>query len=185
MAENSAFTAGVRPGGLTDSTQIRLLLCYLVRGAGPISREEIETALLGEQLVNYFELSAGLEDIVAQGLATCSGGRYLATEKGRQVASELEYDLPRSVRESAVQAVVRAQVWNRKSAQYSAEIVETPQGCSILCTIRGLSEDDFSLKLMMPDRLTAELVRKRFILHGSEIYGLLLNQLTEPDRTEK
>ena len=38
MAANDAFTAGVRPGGLTDSTEIRLLLCYLVKNAGPITR---------------------------------------------------------------------------------------------------------------------------------------------------
>ena len=31
MAANDAFTAGVRPGGLTNSTEIRLLLCYLVK----------------------------------------------------------------------------------------------------------------------------------------------------------
>jgi len=31
MAANDAFTAGVRPGGLTSSTEIRLLLCYLVK----------------------------------------------------------------------------------------------------------------------------------------------------------
>ena len=30
MAANDAFTAGVRPGGLTSSTEIRLLLCYPV-----------------------------------------------------------------------------------------------------------------------------------------------------------
>lgn len=55
MAANDAFTAGVRPGGLTDSTEIRLLLCYLVKNAGPITRTEIENALMEEQLVNYFE----------------------------------------------------------------------------------------------------------------------------------
>ena len=43
MAVNDAFTAGVRPGGLTSSTEIRLLLCYLVKNAGPITRQEIET----------------------------------------------------------------------------------------------------------------------------------------------
>ena len=37
MAANDAFTAGVRPGGLTNSTEIRLLLCYLVKNAGPIT----------------------------------------------------------------------------------------------------------------------------------------------------
>ena len=31
MSANDAFTAGVRPGGLTSSTEIRLLLCYLVK----------------------------------------------------------------------------------------------------------------------------------------------------------
>ena len=41
---NDAFTAGVRPGGLTSSTEIRLLLCYLVKNAGPITRQEIENA---------------------------------------------------------------------------------------------------------------------------------------------
>ncbi len=52
------FTAGVRPGGLTDSTEIRLLLCYLVKNAGPITRPEIENALMEEQLVNYFEIGS-------------------------------------------------------------------------------------------------------------------------------
>ena len=46
MAANDAFTAGVRPGGLTNSTEIRLLLCYLVKNAGPITRAEIENALM-------------------------------------------------------------------------------------------------------------------------------------------
>ncbi len=53
MAANDAFTAGVRPGGLTSSTEIRLLLCYLVKNAGPITRKEIENALMEEALVNY------------------------------------------------------------------------------------------------------------------------------------
>ena len=52
MTANDAFTAGVRPGGLTSSTEIRLLLCYLVKNAGPITRQEIENALMEEALVN-------------------------------------------------------------------------------------------------------------------------------------
>ena len=56
-----AFTAGVKPGGLTNTTQIRILLCYLIRTvAQPLSRQELESALLEQQLVNYFGLAAGL-----------------------------------------------------------------------------------------------------------------------------
>ena len=66
MAANDAFTAGVRPGGLTSSTEIRLLLCYLVKNAGPITRQEIENALMEEALVNYFEIGSCLDDITKQ-----------------------------------------------------------------------------------------------------------------------
>ena len=84
MAANDAFTAGVRPGGLTNSTEIRLLLCYLVKNAGPITRTEIENALMEEALVNYFEIGSCLDDITRQQLVTVDGDRYTITDKGRE-----------------------------------------------------------------------------------------------------
>ena len=120
MSANDAFTAGVRPGGLTSSTEIRLLLCYLVKNAGPITRQEIENALMEEALVNYFEIGSCLDDISKQALVTLTGDSYTITDKGRKVAQELAYDLPRSVRERAVAAVLRCQTWARKEAKYSA-----------------------------------------------------------------
>ena len=109
MSANDAFTAGVRPGGLTSSTEIRLLLCYLVKNAGPITRQEIENALMEEALVNYFEIGSCLDDITKQELVTLTGDSYAITDKGRKVAQELAYDLPRTVRERAVAAVLRCQ----------------------------------------------------------------------------
>ena len=162
MAANDAFTAGVRPGGLTDSTEIRLRLCYLVKNAGPITRTEIENALMEEQLVTLKE------------------DRYSITEKGRKVAQELAYDLPRSVRERAVAAVLRSQTWARKEAEYSARITEKPDGhCSIRCTIKALDQELFCLDIGTPDRLSADLVKKQFILKGNEIYQMLITKLTE------
>ena len=104
MPANDAFTAGVRPGGLTSSTEIRLLLCYLVKNAGPIARQEIENALMEEALVNYFEIGSCLDDITRQQLVTVQDNVYSITDKGRKVAQELAYDLPRTVRESAIRA---------------------------------------------------------------------------------
>ena len=160
MAANDAFTAGVRPGGLTSSTEIRLLLCYLVKNAGPIARQEIENALMEAALVNYFEIGSCLD-----------------------VAQELAYDLPRSVRERAVAAVLRCQTWARKEAKYSASITEKEDGhCTIRCTVKGLDSELFCLDLGTPDRLTAELVKKQFILKGNEIYQMLINKLTEEEK---
>ena len=180
MAANDAFTAGVRPGGLTNSTEIRLLLCYLVKNAGPITRTEIENALMEEALVNYFEIGSCLDDITRQSLVTLQNDRYAITEKGRKVAQELAYDLPRSVRERAVAAVLRAQTWARKEAEYSARITEKADGhCSVRCTVKALDQELFCLDLGTPDRLSAELVKKQFILKGNEIYQLLVNKKTD------
>ena len=162
MSANDAFTAGVRPGGLTSSTEIRLLLCYLVKNAGPITRQEIENALMEEALVNYFEIGSCLDDITKQ---------------------ELAYDLPRTVRERAVAAVLRCQTWARKEAKYSARITEKADGhCTVRCTVKGLDSELFCLELGAPDRLSAELVKKQFILKGNEIYQLLINKLTEEEK---
>ena len=182
MAERDAFTAGVRPGGLTSSTEIRLLLCYLVQHSGPVTQRQLETALMDAQLVNYFEIGSCLDDIRRQGLVECAGGEYTITAKGRRVARELTDDLPLSVRERAVAAVVKAQLWTRKQAEYSAVVSERPDGhCTVRCMINRLDERLFCLELGMPDRLTAELVKKQFILKGNEIYQLLINKLTEDE----
>ena len=180
MIETNAFTGGVKPGGLTSSTEIRLLLCNLIQTAGPLTKQEIETALLEEQLVNYFEICDGLADMADRRLVQVKDDQYTITEKGRKVAQELQDDLPRSVRTAAVEAAIRAQVWNRKSDEYRAEIHETAGGYSIQCTINRLKKPEFNLELMMPDRLTAEMVNKRFVLRGNEIYQVLLDALTAP-----
>ena len=171
MAANDAFTAGVRPGGLTNSTEIRLLLCYLVKNAGPITRAEIENALMEEALVNYFEIGSCLDDIAKQQLVVVD------------VAQELAYDLPRSVREKAVAAVLRSQTWTRKEAEYSARIREKADGhCSVRCQVKALDSELFCLDIGTPDRLSAELVKKQFILKGNEIYQMLITKLTEEEK---
>ena len=115
MAE--AFTAGVRPGGLTDDTQIRMLLCYLIKVTGPVKRDTMQGALLQEQLVNYFEFADALVEVEKQKLVTIDAeGRYTITQKGSTVADTLAYDLPRTVRESAIHAVMQIRSWSHRAA---------------------------------------------------------------------
>lgn len=182
MAGN-AFTAGVRPGGLTTSTEIRILLCYLLRQAGTaLSRQELEAALLGEELVNYFELASNLALLCEQGFLREEAQRYTLLPAGREIADTLADDVPRSVRDAAVRAALSAQQFSRKEAQHHARIVRADSGEGFLveCGIRDMGSDVFSCSLYVPDRLTAQLVRTRFIEHGDQIYQTMLNALTQP-----
>lgn len=175
-----ALTAGVKNGGLNSRTEIRILLCYLIKTAAPTTIQQLEEALLGEELVNYFEMTAALADLETNGLVEVENDAYIITHKGSVIADTLAEDLPRTVRETAIRGVIRSQIWMKKSAQNLAKVVKTESGYQVECSIADMGQEVFSLTLAMPDELTANAVRKRFVEDGANIYALLLNQLTEP-----
>ena len=176
---NQAFTGGVRPGGLTTSTEIRILLCYLLKCVDiPLTRAEIEGALLGEELVNYFELSDALDKLCSLGHLEQAPEGYKITPSGSSLADTLSSELPRSVRESAVNAVLTAQQYKRKLAQHKAQVIKTEDGWRTKCTIEDLGEPVFSFDLYLPDELTADAVKERFISEGDQIFRCMLGLLT-------
>lgn len=176
-----AFTAGVKPGGLTDKIQIRILLCYLIKTAGPLSRSTLEGALLQEELANYFEIGDALAELKKQNLiATDEEELYITTPRGDTVADTLAFDLPRTVRESAIRAVGLIQSWRYQEATNRASIEERDGEFAVCCAIGDFGSDVFRLELVMPDRHSAEMVKNHFIAHGSEIYTFLIDQLTMP-----
>lgn len=183
MAE--AFTAGVKPGGLTDDLQIRILLCYLIKTAAPVARDTLQGALLQEQLVNYFEFADALAELERQALVTRDENDcYLITEKGITVADTLSYDLPRSVRESAIRAVMQIQSWRQKAAINRAHTEETPEGYTLHCAIGDEGGSAFAMTLALPDELVAEITKNNFIAHGSEIYNTIMDMLTRHSTPE-
>ncbi len=179
---NGAFTGGVKPGGLTSTPEVRNLLCYVIRRVSPLSREALENALVGEELVNYFELVGCLDDLIERGLVTEQNDMYAITPSGEAVADTLYRDLPRTVRESAVRAVIRAQSWLRKSAQHKATVEQNGNGWLVHCSIEDMGSTVFELTLAMPDEHTANMVQERFVQKGGDVFALLLNALTTPDR---
>lgn len=173
-----AFTAGVKPGGLTTSSQIRILLCYLIKTVTSITQKEIEHALISEQLVNFFELSDALADLETNNLATLNNNKYSLTPKGLNIADTLYVDVPKTVRECAVMAAIKAQQFAHKAAQHKAEITSHKNGYNLNCYIEDLSEKVFSFTLYLPDIETAELAKSNFIENGDTIYQIMLAGLS-------
>jgi len=47
---------------------------------------------------------------------------------------------------------------------------------------KALDSELFCLDIGTPDRLSAEMVKKQFILKGNEIYQMLITKLTEEEK---
>ena len=150
MAGN-AFTAGVKPGGLTTSTEIRILLCYLIQHAGtPLSQGELETALLGEELVNYFELASNLSDLLEQGFVREENGRYTILPAGAD--SGTGYNVQCSIRDM-------------ESDVFSFSLYVPDKLTAKLARAQFIENGDGIYKLMLAaltsnDALVAELLKK-------------------------
>ena len=107
MDNNIAFSAGVRFGGLTDRTEIKILICYLLTEAKqPLTEQQIIDTVIGQQLVNYFELLDALSHLTEQQIISETDGLYSINDDGKEISRQLEKVLPFSVRERAYKAVI-------------------------------------------------------------------------------
>lgn len=173
-----AFTAGVRPGGLTDSTQIRILICYIVRHFSPVTAQEMQDTLWGAQLVNYFELCDALSELTRLGHLSEQEDGYHTTSTGTIMANDLATAVPRSVRDRAMDAMLKLRARQLKAQQNRAEIRAYGSECLLRCKIDDLGRTLLDCTLAFPDLELAEHARERFIENGDAIYQLLVAGLT-------
>ncbi|MEG0092187.1 MAG: DUF4364 family protein, partial [Oscillospiraceae bacterium] len=181
MDNNTAFTAGVRFGGLNDRTEIKILICYLLSAVNqPLKQELLIDTIVGQELVNYFELQSALPHLLDQGFITESDGAYSITCAGVDISQELEKSLPFSVRERAYKAAIELLQYEALKKQNKTSITPlTGGGFNLNCTIADEQLVLFSFDVFMPDEKSAKFAQERFIKHGQDIFKCVLGITTD------
>ncbi|MDO5603005.1 MAG: DUF4364 family protein [Oscillospiraceae bacterium] len=176
----TAFSAGVKPGGLTSETEIKILLCYLLASVGrPLSQGQLEEALAGKELVNCFELAHALQALCRQGHIQQQDELYHITPSGVNLSEMLATDVPVSVRETALSAVLHLERLSRQSLHNQSEIKAEEHGYLVRCRIVDKAGPPvFQLEVYLPDLASAQLAQKKFIENGDAVYLLTLAGLT-------
>ena len=63
--KQDAFSAGVEPGGLYSSQEIKILICYMLAGVGePLARHSVLEILSGNGMANFFEAGAAVDELI-------------------------------------------------------------------------------------------------------------------------
>jgi len=181
MDDNSAFSAGVRFGGLTDRTEIKILLCYLLTNvSSPLTSQQIIDTIVGQELVNYFELQEALGLLVEQGLIVDDNDSYTITDEGKEISRELEKSLPFSVKERAYKAVIEILQYENLKRQNKTTITPVKDGgYNLNCTISDADFKLFSFDIHMPNEKSAKLAEENFIRYGQDIFKCVLGITTE------
>ncbi len=173
-----AFTAGVRPGGLTDETQIRILVCYIAQNFSPVTTEELYETLGNTRLVNSFELSDAITQLCRLGHLTEQDDGLYITPMGSMTANDLATAVPRSVRERGLDAMLKLRARQAETAACRAQITAYGNEYLLRCKMDDLGRTLLDCTLAFPDLELAEHARERFIENGAAVYQLLVAGLT-------
>lgn len=181
MDENSAFTAGVRFGGLNDRTEIKILICYLINAIKqPLKQQLLIDTIIGQELVNYFELQDALSHLINLTIITEEKGAYSITPAGVEISKELEKILPFSVKERAYKAAIELLQYDSLKGQNKTTITPLEKGgYNLNCTIADGDLVLFAFDVFMPDEKSARFAQDKFIKFGQEIFKCVLGVTTD------
>lgn len=178
--ENDALDAGIRPGGLRNKQDIKILICYILAKSNlKLSRETLEQALIRSQLVNYFEVSDCINDLISKGNIDIEDNICVLTDYGHEIADMLELNLPPAVRDRAVGTVLELYEHERKERENVVNITECENGYKVECKILGGHMDDLlSFSLKVADKEQAGVIKRHFLDSPDIIYSATIALLT-------
>ncbi len=177
--EMDASSAGVSPGGLTSTAEIKILICYILSTAeDPVPGKHLAELLHYEGLANYFEVESAITSLLEkQQIKTAKEpDTYVITESGRDVAKTLRASVPFTVREKAYYAATKMLARRRNERETKIDIIRQTSGEIVsFCVMEG-EREMLTVRLYVADDGQAELIKNNILEDPSAIYtGILKN----------
>lgn len=183
MNRYNAFGAGVEFGGLKNSADIKVLICYLLKSIGkPLTRKNMIDAITGNGIANYFEVNQGLSDLVKTECLTSEGTQenqlFTLTAKGAEVAETLESNLSINVRKRAVRETLSLLTRLRRESENKIDITRLDSGgYSVSFTVLDGEDKLMRLELYVADMFQAEQLKNNFLEDPAGLYASIITRL--------
>ncbi len=179
-----AFASGVEIGGPRSMLYIKVLVCYVLKSVKvPMTRTQLCDAMQQAGLINYFDLNAAIDELLANGIVIeqeyMGAPHIVVSELGGYSAAELEETLFPHVREKAVKTALNLIARAKSERENNVIIEKVENGVNITMQIESQSEILFSLTLNVSDTLQAEQLREGFLNNPSDLYSGIIDKLTE------
>jgi DNA-binding PadR family transcriptional regulator len=179
------FHEGVKPGGLTADYEVKILVCYLLTHTDrKLTVDELNDIILGERVVNYFELSQAISSLEASGHISILKEKgkpdcYELTDLGKKAAVTFEKDIPRSVRENTLRAANDYIVRKRFEKENLINIVKVEDGYILEIRITDVGSDLLKMDVFAPTYDECVQMKERLLASPNDIYRHIISMLTE------
>jgi len=180
--ENNATSAGVRLGGLFNTAEIRILICYILNAVNePVSASMLANELHFEGIANGFEVSDAIVALAENGHIKSIGedDLYVVTDKGIDTANTLKDSLSFIVKDRAFALTVKmlARIKNIKQTKF--EVIRENNVPYIVCSVLDGDLLLMSIKVLLSDENQSSAIKERFLENPTEIYKTIIDKLTK------
>ena len=181
--ERDASSAGVSEiGGLFNTAEIKILICYILSVLGePVPANLLADVLHYEGIANCFEVADAIDSLCKSGqLATDEKAEntYTITESGKSVSETLRSSLSLVVRERACAAALKMMTRFKNEKETDITVTHENGKPYVTCTAKDHGVPFMSIKLLVADDEQVQYIRERF-LNDSELYANIINLITK------
>lgn len=176
-----AFTAGVEPGGLNTSQEIRILLCYMLGTvAQPIHRDALTEIITAGGMANYFDTEDAIQELIRlQHLIETEDRMIATTVTGNEIGQSLGVRVPYTLRQRSVEAALKLLKRRQVEKDNHVDIRKLEEGgYAVTCTVRDGARDLLSVTLRVADTWQAEQIKEQFYADPALLYRSNLAVLT-------
>ncbi len=177
-----ALRAGVAPGGLVNTTEIKVLICYILKSVKePVPATKLCDLLFYKGIANAFEVSDSIESLLKNKNIVCVNEKeqtYTTTESGDHVADTLKTTVPLSIREKACKSTLKMMAEIRNAKETDISIVRNGDNTYITCSALDNGNPIMSVQLLVSDESQAISIKNKFLESPSEIYSKIIDLFT-------
>ena len=181
---NNTFYEGVDPDGLKNIEDIKCMIYYLIKSVNePLTKKLINDILQEDySLANYFEVNQAISESVKAGtvkIKYVDGEEYLhLTDEAKKNVSYYENNLPRTVREKAINCAVRLLTRLKREKENDIYIEKLEKGYNVTFTLYDVDTQFMKLTIYVSDLLQVEAVKENFLSDPTKLYSGIISSLT-------
>ncbi|MCH5323695.1 MAG: DUF4364 family protein [Eubacterium sp.] len=170
---------------LYERKDIEILIAFLLKKIGGMSKEELLCCTVDKEYVRYFDMICCLMDMEEKEIIVCEHEgdteRFYPTAKSNYLVIELGDSLPISLREDALYCAQKITARMRLENSVKCEIISLEKGYQLY--IRFINEtggeDLMELKIFAPTLAAAEQMERRFFDNPAGAYRSVLNSFIQ------
>ena len=169
----------LEPGSLIKVADIKILICFILFSTKKtFSADTISHIIRYNSIATYFDIAQALEELERDGnIQKNENDEYDLTENGITIAKELNYDIPFTIRESALEAANYELLLQKRLKDNKIDIIPDDDKFIVRISMLENEKESMGITVRVSSEDEAKKVKHNFLQDPSGFYIMNFRKL--------